>query len=238
MGKADRIGRRMDPPLHGGRRLVITDIHGCAQTFLKLIKKVELCEDDQLFILGDMINRGPRSKEVLDAVLDLTEEGFSIHPLMGNHEEALLHVIAKKPAQLKMLLRSRNSMGLLNRHGRLRKRFFRLIRSMPYYYDLGDHLLVHAGLDLKAKKPLEEPHAMVWARNFKLKDTWKSRTIIIGHTPTQFSTIAKQIEQHAPVICLDNGCSHTYLGKDYGRLLCYDLDSGELFKQKNIDQDQ
>ncbi|MBI1286319.1 MAG: serine/threonine protein phosphatase [Flavobacteriales bacterium] len=229
------VGRKVRSPENGGRRLVITDIHGCAITFKKLLEKVKLTKDDQLFLLGDFINRGPRSKEVIDHVLQLQEDGYNVFPLMGNHEETVLHILRERPEQLKLLLRSRNSLDLLNKNKRIRKRVFRFIRSLPYYYELDDFYLVHAGFNLNIDKPLTDTHAMAWMRNFNLAKKFNKRRVFFGHTPTKFSKIKEAVAAGAKSICLDNGCSHAYLGKEYGRLLCYDLDSGQLFKQRNID---
>jgi len=229
------VGKKVKSPKNGGRRLVITDIHGCAKTFEKLLKKVEFSEDDQLFLLGDFINRGPRSKEVLDHVMQLIDDGFNIYPLMGNHEENLLHIAAENPDELLLLLKPRNSLSLLNKKGYVKRRFFKFIRNLPYYYQLEDYYLVHAGFNMKIEKPLTDIHAMAWIRNFSVKKEYNGRKILFGHTPTKLSKIKAQIEANSKSLCLDNGCSHTYLGKEYGNLLCYDLDSKELVKQKNID---
>lgn len=229
------VGVKVAPPANGGRRLVITDIHGCAKTFQKLLDKVQLTEDDQLFILGDFINRGPRSLQVVDTVLKLTRDGFDVFPLMGNHEETVLHILKEQPAELPMLLKSRNSLNLLNKRGIIRKRVFRFIRALPYYYQLDDVYLVHAGFNMKAENPFLDKHAMVWVRNFFIEKKLNKRRVLFGHTPTKLSKIQTAVDSKTKYLCLDNGCSHTYLGKEYGRLLCYDLDSGELYKQKNID---
>lgn len=229
------VGVKVKPPNNGGRRLVITDIHGCANTFKKLLEKVELKHSDQLFLLGDFINRGPRSKEVIDHVLQLDADGYHVYPLMGNHEETVLHIIREKPEELRMLLKSRNSLCLLNKDKRIRKRFFRFMRNLPYYYELDNFYLVHAGFNLKIENPLTDIHSMAWVRNFSLTEPFNDRTVYFGHTPTKLSKIKAALESNASSICLDNGCSHTYLGKEYGRLLCFDLDSKQLFKQKNID---
>lgn len=230
------VGVKVEAPENGGRRLVITDIHGCAKTFKKLLDKVGLNEDDHLFILGDYINRGPRSKQVIDLILSLKQDGFEVFPLIGNHEETLLHLLFESPEELRMLLKSRNSLNLLNKHGLVRKRFVQFFRDLAYFYKLEDHYLVHAGFNMKIDKPLSDVHAMAWIRNFQLKKPYKGRQVLFGHTPTKFSKIQKQVEEQAPSICLDNGCSHKYLGKEYGALVCLDLDSRELFRQKNVDQ--
>lgn len=189
------IGVNVDPPENGGRRLVITDIHGCALTFERLLEKVALTADDQLFLLGDFINRGPRSQQVIDKVLQLEEDGYNIFPLMGNHEETLLHIQEERPDELKMLLRSRNSLDLLNKHGHIRKRSFRFMRRLPYYYELDKFYLVHAGFNLKIEKPFTDSHAMAWVRNFRIDDTLNGRRIYFGHTPTKLSKIKAAAEK-------------------------------------------
>jgi serine/threonine protein phosphatase 1 len=47
------------------RRFAISDIHGCARTFGALLNKINLSPVDELFLLGDFIDRGPDSKGVL-----------------------------------------------------------------------------------------------------------------------------------------------------------------------------
>ncbi|MGB1318513.1 MAG: metallophosphoesterase, partial [Flavobacteriales bacterium] len=185
MTSAKALGVKVKKPTDGGRRLVITDIHGCGKTFCKLLKKVSLTRDDQLFLLGDFINRGPRSKKVLDTVLQLEKDGFQVFPLMGNHEENLLHLAEKSPDDLRNLLAPRSSTNLLNKKGNVRGRFFRFIRALPYYYDLGDYYLVHAGFNLSKKKPFSDSHSMAWMRNFSIDKKLNGRKVVFGHTPTK-----------------------------------------------------
>lgn len=226
---------KVESPKKGGRRLVITDIHGCAKTFIKLLDKVELTKKDQLFLLGDFINRGSRSCEVIDHVLELMDKGFKVYPLMGNHEESVLNIMELKPKELKKLLAYRNSLGLLNKDGNIKKRIFKFMKTLPYFYELDGFYLVHAGFNMEIKKPLTDSHAMAWTRTFSLKKKFNKRCVIYGHTPTKIRKIRRTIKNNAKSICLDNGCSHKFLGKEYSSLLCYDLDSRKLVRQKNID---
>ena len=73
------------------RRFAIADIHGCAQTFNQLLEKLELEKQDQVYLLGDYIDRGPDSKGVLDAIMNLIAAGYSIRPLLGNHEKLFIN---------------------------------------------------------------------------------------------------------------------------------------------------
>jgi serine/threonine protein phosphatase 1 len=75
-------------------RYVISDIHGCLLTFQELLSKIGFSKSDELILLGDYINRGKRSKEVLDTIIELQNHDYQITALRGNHEE--LHSTCKR----------------------------------------------------------------------------------------------------------------------------------------------
>ncbi|CAM9973274.1 unnamed protein product, partial [Chrysoparadoxa australica] len=70
-----------------GSRWVIGDIHGCFQTYQALLNKINLQKEDQLFLLGDYINKGPQSLEVIEVIMSSKKNVF---PLLGNHDKKLL----------------------------------------------------------------------------------------------------------------------------------------------------
>ena len=55
-----------------------------------LEQKIQIKEGDKIILLGDYIDRGTQSKEVIDYIIDLKEKGIYIVPLLGNHEAMLL----------------------------------------------------------------------------------------------------------------------------------------------------
>jgi len=69
-----------------GRLIAIGDIHGCFQEFAELIERLELTKDDQLILLGDLVNRGPDSSKVIDLA-----RAHRAIALLGNHELRLLN---------------------------------------------------------------------------------------------------------------------------------------------------
>ena len=71
-------------------KYVISDIHGCIRTFEALLKMLHFSISDELYLLGDYIDRGPDSKSVLDLILSMRNKGYKIAALRGNHEELLL----------------------------------------------------------------------------------------------------------------------------------------------------
>lgn len=66
--------------------IVIGDVHGCYDLLMKLVEKLPKTED--LCFVGDLIDRGPDSKKVVDFVID-----NEYKCVLGNHEEFLIHSI-------------------------------------------------------------------------------------------------------------------------------------------------
>ena len=76
--------------IEGGRRIAIGDIHGCFQTFKALITTINPTKKDQIFILGDLIDKGKQSKAVVDYVIEWQEKGYNFFVVRGNHEQSFL----------------------------------------------------------------------------------------------------------------------------------------------------
>lgn len=72
-----------------GRTIAVGDIHGCNQALRALVAKIALRPCDTLVALGDYIDRGPDSHDVIEQLLTLSKHCHVI-PLLGNHESMLL----------------------------------------------------------------------------------------------------------------------------------------------------
>ena len=89
----------MQPSLSEKRRIIaIGDMHGCLFTLNKLIDQIEPEAGEQLVFLGDMIDRGERSKEVIDYLIRLSSK-YSCHFLMGNHELMFLDYLENRNSE-------------------------------------------------------------------------------------------------------------------------------------------
>ncbi|MEP6597398.1 MAG: metallophosphoesterase, partial [Ginsengibacter sp.] len=74
------------------RIFAIGDIHGCSKTFRKLlIEKINIQKSDEIYCIGDYIDRGEDSKGVIDFISQMRDKNYQIHTLRGNHEEMMLH---------------------------------------------------------------------------------------------------------------------------------------------------
>ncbi|MBO4365666.1 MAG: serine/threonine protein phosphatase [Eggerthellaceae bacterium] len=67
----------------------ISDIHGCFDAFEEALRIVDFSSKDELYILGDVVDRGPKVGECIEWLVshDANGKGSNIHFIMGNHEE-------------------------------------------------------------------------------------------------------------------------------------------------------
>ncbi len=220
-----------------GRQLVIPDIHGCLETLVALFEKANPTKADQIFFLGDYINRGPKSAGVVDFILDLIQKGFEVYPLRGNHEQMAIDSHSNNLANpnLKRVPSLQKRRGLVDSKGLLLEKYRDLFFSLPYYYELEKHYLVHAGFDFKSPNPFENYEQMLWILENENDETFtKGKQIIHGHTSEFLHFIQEDVEKRAKVMSLDNGVYKvSHEGK--GNLCCLDLTNNQLFVQNNID---
>jgi serine/threonine protein phosphatase 1 len=74
-----------------GRTLVIGDIHGMYEELIRVLEYAGVKDSDRLIFLGDYINRGKQSREVIDFLLEVKKNPNHVF-LRGNHEEMILQL--------------------------------------------------------------------------------------------------------------------------------------------------
>ena len=120
-----------------GRRIVVGDLHGCYDELMELLEKIGIGDDDRVICVGDLITKGPKSKEVLE--LFMTDARFST--VIGNHDLALRRKWNGEDIELKAAQK--------DAHKELRGEkdaYASFFNRMPFIIDLETHLVVHAGL--------------------------------------------------------------------------------------------
>ncbi len=190
----------------GSRTIVIGDIHGCYDELMALLEKVDLGASDRVVSVGDLIAKGPKSREVLE--LFMTDARFST--VIGNHDLALRRHwngedIDLKPAQKEA-------------HKELKagkEAYTNFLNRLPFMIDLGTHLVVHAGLrpnvelysqttgDLTRLRTLgpnrESDEGTPWYHAY-----YGDKTVLFGHWP------APEPRRGKKAIGLDTGCVYGY----------------------------
>jgi len=220
------------------RLLAISDIHGCFDTFHELVvNRIKLTKSDRLVLLGDYIDRGDKSREVVDFIIDLIDTGFDIIPLAGNHEEMLLESFNDNSILPLWLINSGDTTlesFKINNIENIDRIYLDFFKSLGYYYRSGKYLFVHAGFNDFAEDPFSDIHGMIWEsypgyNNPLLKD----HIIVHGHRPRTVDHVKEKISSHSMVIPIDTGCVYgTEIG--YGYLSALDVNSMELITVEKI----
>lgn len=219
------------------RKFAITDIHGACKTFKQLLKDIQFSTEDELYLLGDYIDRGPDSKGVIDHIWHLQDKGYSVFCLRGNHEQMLLDELAKPNYYYNGEPNVLASFGVEN-NALIPKEYKNWLSSLEYYFEVDEYILVHAGLNFDMPNPLEAHHSMIWIRQWEedIDKNWMDGRIIIhGHTPAKKNVIEDRLLllEQLSSMSIDNGCVFPYAG--LGRLCAFELGNRALFFRDFMD---
>ena len=227
------------------RKIAISDVHGCLTSLEALLDKIALSSSDRLYFLGDYVDRGPDSKGVLDLLMQMEREGYSMVCLRGNHEERMLNSRKDKTLRTAWLTwggeETMKSFGLPGEEIQdIERPYWKFLQNLEWYHEMEEgFILVHGGLNFGEPDPLQDRQSMIWVRNWydEIRKPWlKGRVVVHGHTPAPKEKIALQLGQlqETPALGIDAGCTF----KDrpgLGHLCAYDMTNQALFFQPNVD---
>lgn len=200
-------GSRFAVP-QGRRVYAIGDIHGRDDLFAELIEMIELDNakrapaDVTLILLGDLVDRGPMSAEVVERAIKLKREYTDTRLLIGNHEECFLAALTGDVRRLRYFMRIGGAATVASYwSGSLElveATFEDVARLLPAMVPeahieflnsgenvirIGDYVFVHAGV--RPGVPLEKQALadLRWIRDDFLKDTRDHGFMVVhGHT--------------------------------------------------------
>jgi serine/threonine protein phosphatase 1 len=175
------------------RKFAIGDIHGCLDKLEDLLSKIDPRPDDVLIFLGDYIDRGENTKEVIETLIKLSSHCECIF-LRGNHEDmfieymefgtnrgiflsnggdmTILSYTGEKIASGKML-----SSALPHDH----KRF---MTTLKWLHEDDRYIYVHAGIRAGIPLVFQDRMDLIWIRQeFYKAPTGVDKKIIFGHSP-------------------------------------------------------
>lgn len=229
---------------------VISDIHGCYAEYRELLEKIKFSSKDTLYILGDVVDRGPEPIKVIQDMMKRPNVNF----ILGNHDYLMLMVMSKLVQEI---TEENIDSGVLNEDllmdyyawmndgGEVTVAQFNslerweMIDILEYvqdaliYEDIQVNkkrfILTHAGIkDYSYEKDLDEYHFTDFIfgrmdyskRHFDDPDTY----LVSGHTPTVLIREDRQflVYKGNGHIAIDCGCVSG------GRLAAYCLDDGSI----------
>ena len=196
-------------PSHIGRlTYAIGDIHGRDDLFEKMLLKIREDAGDerpQIVLLGDYVDRGAASRQVLDRILVTEKAGWcDLVVLVGNHEDTMLQFLVDPGVGPSWMeyggLATLASYGLSapplsadysvweELRDKLREALppthVALLRRMCLYFEADDYFFVHAGVSPDLPREDQGPEEFLWIRGPFL-DARKACDLVVvhGHTP-------------------------------------------------------
>ncbi len=210
----------------GGLRYAISDIHGHSKTLNALLNKLNLGVNDRLFFLGDYVDRGPTSKEVLDTLIKLVAQGTAV-ALKGNHEDTFSQSVNDAEVEARWITNSGGEATLKSFNVASAAdvpRAYRVwMKNLPLFAQSGKFILSHAGVNLNEKNPLRDTETNVENTLYRrdvLPDLKERLRIIVGHTPKSLGRITRGASSGK--IYIDGGCGYNK------NLVAYCLDDDSI----------
>lgn len=210
----------------------IGDIHGQIYKLRRLIDRLNTKGTYQLVFVGDYIDRGKYSFEVIDYLIGLSRIHNCVF-LKGNHEDMFMNYLSgineslfiQNGGYITIDNYGKNGCDLsqtnyVDRH--LPSTHLEFFRGLKYYYETDDYIFVHAGLEPK-NIPLEEQpkDTLLWERyDFINSEFDWGKKVVFGHTPN------KEILKMDNKICIDTGVYY-----DNGILTCVALPDEYFIQQ-------
>jgi serine/threonine protein phosphatase 1 len=207
----------------------IGDIHGCLDKLEELIEKIPAdSQKDQLVFLGDYIDRGKYSREVVDYVINLKNNFQNLIFLLGNHERMFLNYLEGIDEELYLYNGGRVTLlsyGIKStdlpqeRKKKIPAEHLSFFQSLMSYYETPDYLFVHAGLMPGIELDKQKIDDLVWVRwDFIDSSDDFGKIVVFGHTPARAPSIAKN------KIGIDTGAVYG------GKLTCLELPAIKFYQ--------
>ena len=230
-------------------RYIVSDIHGCYKEYKALLEKIAFSDEDELFVLGDSMDRGEEPMKVIQDMMNR----LNVFYIIGNHDYMMLSALRKLMVEVTeenydnhldeddvmtylhwiqdggevtaeqfSKLTNEEKMDILN-----------YLKEASVYEILEEkekmYILVHAGLNhFSEDKELYEYELedLIWHRTDYKKRYFQNPDVIVvtGHTPTPLIREDKEalVFQENGHIALDCACVFG------GRLAAYCVETGEV----------
>lgn len=210
----------------------ISDIHGNLIEFENMLLKINLKKEDKLVLLGDYVDRGTNSIDVILKIIQMKKDGYNIECLKGNHEQIFLDCISKfeekddmeRDSSIAWLLNVGaygTMVDFFNRVESERVEIVSFLQSLKLYHKEKNYFFVHAGVNPNVKLSEQKEDDYLWIRNefIQANTTKLGYTFVFGHTPTRLLREDKEdlIWFEDNKIGIDCGCVFG------GKLACIEL---------------
>jgi serine/threonine protein phosphatase 1 len=185
------------------RIFAVGDIHGSFEKLEELMKILPWRREsgDLLLFIGDYVDRGPRSRDVIQFLVDLQKGGGNFVFLKGNHEKMLMDFYERHQDQMLYVANGGAETIASYVEGAIGRKAFelpddhlRFLKALKLIHETDDYIFVHAGLRDGIPLDQQTEDDLLWIREEFIYSPydWNKR-VIFGHTAleTPFVTPGK-----------------------------------------------
>ncbi len=206
-----------------GRILAIGDIHGCNTALDTLLSQIQVQPEDTVVLLGDVIDRGPGTRQVIERLIELRQQ-CTLQFIRGNHEQMFFGVLNGTQNAEKWLILFGGRDVLDSYDGSLDNippEHLDFLELSLDYYQTTTEVFVHANLEPGIPLAEQSEVWLRWTRYTGREPQFPTgQRVICGHTAQKSGLPAKS----RGWVCID---THVY---GDGWLTCLDVQTDEFFQ--------
>jgi serine/threonine protein phosphatase 1 len=189
------------------RLIAIGDVHGCVHALDAILDAIAPTPADQLVFLGDLVDQGPDSRDVLMRIIELKNR-CDVVLIQGNHEEMMLAARESEGA-LRFWencggIRTINSYKFGGSLDDVPGEHWALIEECRPYYETDDTIFTHANYLPDVPMPSQPGHQLRWVLfdPAELQPHVSGKPIVVGHTEQS----SAEILDVGFTTCIDTTC--------------------------------
>lgn len=211
--------------MDSGRLIAIGDVHGCVHALDQLLEVVVPTAADRIVFLGDLVDQGKESREVLERILRLQRE-CRVVLIRGNHEEMMFAARENEPA-LRYWERC-GGVATLNSYrfgatlAEIPAEHWALLESSVPYFETEQFIFTHANYDASLPMKEQPDYALRWELFDETKERphLSGKNVVVGHTEQKNA----EILDLGFAMCIDTACWK------YGWLTAIDVEARDYWQ--------
>ncbi|HMP07684.1 MAG TPA: metallophosphoesterase [Lacipirellulaceae bacterium] len=191
-------------PAAAPRTIALGDVHGCGDALATLIEGLQITPQDVVIVLGDVVDRGPQSREALQMLLELGER-TQLVCILGNHEQMMLEAVEGRIPVQEWLMHG--GAATLDSYGKgfgvdgIAPEHLDFVRTWGDVYETPGHFFVHG--NYVASRPLAtQPWTDLRWQSLKWHTPGvhvSGKTAVLGHTSNKQGLIVNL----GHIVCID-----------------------------------
>ena len=189
-----------------GRTIAIGDVHGCVLALAALLDSIAPTSADTIVMLGDLVDRGPDSKGVIDTLIDLSGR-TNLVTIQGNHEEMMLRVLDGENPQSWLQfggIDTLESYGFTGDFNVIPASHLKFFEQMRDYFETDRHFFTHGAYQHDLPLDYQPSEILRWhsLREGLPPPHDNGKTCFVGHTAHK----GGEIMDFGHLVCLDTYC--------------------------------